>query len=302
MKKVALLVVGVMIYPLYPMRIEVYKPTVPMINFATGQGYLADMPADVQKIIVTTVADATTFAEAIQAVLTLSFTDKQFNALINQPAVIRDIIALLVVKFKKYHEEVAKALHIASAKDYLALNIKQSSGWQKITSINQAEALLKEGVDIHFTRNDGSSLLVQVMVNNINNKELGAILLYLFSMGASAHVINASGQTVLMIAAGFTQAPIVKMVLEHTSTQFLNARDQNGQTALHITVVRPRVDYMSIRYVIDAGADISIKNNKGKTALDEVRAYAQTNNNEQNMHQIVQLLEQAEKQQSNKKQ
>jgi len=80
------------------------------------------------------------------------------------------------------------------------------------------------------------------------------------------------GTTPLMEAAFHGRDAIVKRLIEHNAN--LNTRSGYGWTALHYAGQAKRTGAAAL--LVAAGADRSIKNNKGKTARDRAVAQGKT--------------------------
>lgn len=79
----------------------------------------------------------------------------------------------------------------------------------------------------------------------------------------------------LAAAAGDHCLPIVQLLVEHTPAEqrqiYLNQADLRGKTALHWASELEHDNV--VRYLISAGADPMIKDNKGKVAMGWTRAF-----------------------------
>jgi len=59
----------------------------------------------------------------------------------------------------------------------------------------------------------------------------------------------------------------------------INTKNEKGQTALMIVASDPKKDLSLLKYLIDLGADIFIKDNSGKTVEDYCYIYTFSVNN-----------------------
>jgi ankyrin repeat protein len=99
----------------------------------------------------------------------------------------------------------------------------------------------------------------------------------LISAGANVNDANNQGQTPLMFAAMTNPLPTVKYLLGSGAKASINARDKWGQTALINALVAPHggarwIDLETIKALIAAGADVNIKDNRGRSPLAIVQA------------------------------
>lgn len=79
-----------------------------------------------------------------------------------------------------------------------------------------------------------------------------------------------SGTTVLHVAVQVAEYPVVLSVLASTSPTALNARDRDGNTALHIAAMLGRAQVVD-DLLSQSSIDDSVINHQGKTALDLAR-------------------------------
>lgn len=93
-----------------------------------------------------------------------------------------------------------------------------------------------------------------------------SIAKYLVEHGADVNISDNSGGIPLNLVEN--NSTIVKLLVEHGSN--INKIDIHGYTPLHHYVSRypSEENILMIEYLIDVGADRSIKNNEGKTAAD----------------------------------
>jgi ankyrin repeat protein len=106
-----------------------------------------------------------------------------------------------------------------------------------------------------------------------------ATVAFLLSKGARADTADRDGRTPLMavvmsyllrIREAPYQVGTTEALLQHVGTQGLNRRDAWGWTALHYATERYRKEDM--RVLLLAGADPTIKDNKGRTSLELAKA------------------------------
>jgi ankyrin repeat protein len=89
------------------------------------------------------------------------------------------------------------------------------------------------------------------------------IVAFLLSKGAQANSSRRGGVTPLMGACGTGSLGVVRLLVQHTGAQGLNARDTDrGWTALHWAASGGQEGVM--RYLLLSGADPTIKDNEGK--------------------------------------
>jgi ankyrin repeat protein len=114
------------------------------------QDYMAMLPAEIKKEIVFALTQSSTVEEATDAIRALTATNKEFNAIINDPITTRTIIRLLVQKFNAPSEYIALKLNTLGAKQYMELYLRlRAALYQK--NFDLAESLIKNaGADIDY--------------------------------------------------------------------------------------------------------------------------------------------------------
>lgn len=132
---------------------------------------------------------------------------------------------------------------------------------------------LKSGLKIDTTDNRGSTPLI-IAVYNENEAAAGLLL----SNGASAGARDRSGNTALMGACFKGYLNMVKLLFDHHSA----VNDQNFNNATALIFASTFGHYAIVSYLLAKGADTSIRDRWGKTALDY--AINQENND------IIELL------------
>ena len=98
-----------------------------------------------------------------------------------------------------------------------------------------------------------------------------AVTFLLHNHLAKATHTDKYGSTVLHVAARWNYPSIVALFI-YFSTEFINKQDSNGDTALHNAFKPYFYGMESARLLINTGrCDITIKNNKGETAIEAGR-------------------------------
>ena len=80
--------------------------------------------------------------------------------------------------------------------------------------------------------------------------------------------------TALMYQAYLGTVESMESLLAHKPPALINLKNRNGMTALHDAVGSG--DPAKVRLLLDYGADKTIRNNRGRTALDVAREYNYT--------------------------
>ena len=117
------------------------------------------------------------------------------------------------------------------------------------------------GLDFNLTDNDGRTVLFYALQSDQCNEKC---LNYILDHGARVDVRDKKGNTPLHIAARYSNASKMKLLLERVNS--VNEKNKNGDTPLHVAVQRSSVKIVEL--LLNKGANVLEKNNKGKTPLD----------------------------------
>ena len=130
--------------------------------------------------------------------------------------------------------------------------------------------LLSRGADIHVADMRGLTLLHSAVSLSCGsaNKECAKMLL---DHGADINAKNWRKETPFHFACRFMKKRLIQMMMKYSPD--LNACDEDGATPLMRLADRGMTGTMSV--LTKAGADISIKNRYGETALDILKSYDQ---------------------------
>lgn len=136
-----------------------------------------------------------------------------------------------------------------------------------INSPKIVDLLLEYGADISAKDSIGRTVLF--------GKENVFVLCSLLNKGVSAKAVDKTGQTALHIACEQLHQPELIAILADVSD--VNAKDQNGQTPLHLLVrkaemfeCRDNEVTENVRIILRKGADPSIQDGSGRTPLNYV--------------------------------
>ena len=123
------------------------------------------------------------------------------------------------------------------------------------------EVLIDAGADIETTDNKGRSPLVAACASYSGQL---VIVQQLFRAGAELRTVDAEGQTCLHLAASYGLRDIVRYLVRLPVVD-VNHVDTNGCTALHAASQRGYADV--VQALVEYGADTSLRNDNGDTAL-----------------------------------
>ena len=145
------------------------------------------------------------------------------------------------------------------------------------------KVLVKNGCDINTQDNDGDTVLSIAAYFGLSQ-----IVEYLLVNKADPDIRDTKGNTALMKAVFNQKHPfpftkysyeeVLKLLLKYNTK--VNARNNDGQTALMFGCHTVEI----VKQLLEKGADISLKDNSGKNAIDYAKEYV---NNEE----IVTILE-----------
>jgi|GEM_PF-1486821 len=305
MKKLSVIVVLVTSIWAYAMDNEKpYKPTIPMVNPETGEGYFSGMPSEMKARIFMAIETAATLPQAVQAIKALAVTSQEFNGLINDVKITKGLVNMLVAKFGGYHETIATLLNTPGAQVYVANNKKYTDQWQHMGTVGQVQQLIQSGADPQFITNQGLCPLA-IVINNaqLDNAVKTSIVYYLIGEGASMTVIDDSGKSLILIALYAGALDIVRLLLSYDLPSSVINAQQAGKlsTALHIAAIRGYVDIVTLLLI--AGADPRIQDEIHQTAINYAKDYIRFFPKKKAQGQeIVGLLRQAAKDLAEKKQ
>ena len=132
------------------------------------------------------------------------------------------------------------------------------------------QLLIQHGADINATNKYGDSVLMNAITSK--NKGIGNIIKLLINIDKiDVTHSNNVGRTVLHVGVVSDNENVlegIKEILDEIKepAAFINKQDFLGNTALHYALNRPNKEL--IKYLIEMGADINIKNNDGKSVKD----------------------------------
>lgn len=135
--------------------------------------------------------------------------------------------------------------------------------------VETIKLLLEAGADIHAKDNLGRTALLQTYGHRyVGSSTLGAAKT-LIAAGANVNDVNAQKQTILMLAVQRHYVDEVKMLLEAGARASVNARDNQGKTALMYLTSDLHQDASQdlIRTLVAAGADVNVVDDAGETPL-----------------------------------
>ena len=108
-----------------------------------------------------------------------------------------------------------------------------------------------------------------------NRQRARTIIESLLEAGARAEIEDRWGNTPLHWAAGRGSVDALRALLESTSSGSVNEQDSGGYTPLHEAVLNPvpEASRAMVQALLEAGADASIPDASGRTALDRLRLF-----------------------------
>lgn len=119
--------------------------------------------------------------------------------------------------------------------------------------------LVRDGEDINQKNNHGyTPLHIAARYNSAD------CLIFLINNGADIYKKDCWGGTPLHTAADYGSADCLKILVQKGGIKIVNERDNDGSTALHSGSCR---SVQNLKILIDAGADVTAKDNYGRTFL-----------------------------------
>ncbi len=159
-----------------------------------------------------------------------------------------DMVALLL---KKGAEVNAQTEDGATA-------IMSNGAWVDASIIKM---LLEYGANPNAQTVNGSTALMGAAMKGRTD-----MMQLLFEKGAQANLTTSSGETALMNATGFGFDDAMELLLKNGAN--VNAQNNEGLTALFNCVYVPAAHVEYAKILVEAGADVFIKDKKGRTAKD----------------------------------
>lgn len=262
------------------------KRAQPDLEVAEQPFVLGNMPIEVKTHIMMMFAKSQTLQEAIDGLKQLINVNKEFHAVINGTQNTKHLIAMLVAKFGGKHESIARSLATSGAQEYVKKNTELLQAWRTVKSVDDALKLLertkKDGsIDINYRDNQGdTALLVMVkraslkdkntLSNFLGGKIATTIVALLIQNHADVNITNGI-YTPLMLALESGNIPMAENILHHTTQEFIDFRQEQGQgqTALMVALDTDNVEI--IQELIKWGANVSITDSHGRTVIDHLR-------------------------------
>jgi ankyrin repeat protein len=147
---------------------------------------------------------------------------------------------------------IEAGVNIEATNDQGESALSFAARWGKATTLR---ALINAGAAINLSASD----LNQALLNALSGDDSAGVKV-LLETGADANAMESDSMTALMVAAQNAKPDAVKALVRAGAK--INEIDEDGWTALmHVQ------DVESARILLNAGADMTVKNNEGKTAL-----------------------------------
>ena len=136
-------------------------------------------------------------------------------------------------------------------------------------NINKLYAITKQNLTgINKKAKNGSTPLH--LASELNNKEM---VQFLIDNGTNRFLTNNKGEIPLHIAAKTCSLSVMKIIIfcwphKIDMQRYLNTKDTNGNTFLHLICQRTDIPNDFIKKLLDLGADRSLTNKNGQKAQD----------------------------------
>ena len=152
-----------------------------------------------------------------------------------------------------------------------SINLKNNNGHSALTyafsrnSVETVEFLLKHQADITVLDKNGNSLAYYVLNTFNNAEEFESKLAILQTHQIPLNAKQGDGNTLLHEAVKSENLDLIKRVMQFDIP--INAKNNDGITALHLAAMKAK-DYEVLKYLIEMGADKSIKTDFEESVYD----------------------------------
>ena len=133
-----------------------------------------------------------------------------------------------------------------------------------------AELLIENGADVNIRGSDGNTLLMDCSYQQDNSY----IATSLLDHGAEIETVNNDLRTPLMFACEYGRPNMTRLLVSRGAQ--VNKVDRYGRTAMILAILDGYNTMEILQILLDAGAEINIRDEDDRSALD----YARDNNDE----------------------
>jgi ankyrin repeat protein len=154
-------------------------------------------------------------------------------------------------------------------KDINIINTVDDIGWSVLMfAVNNGykdivNLLIEKGADINIQAKNGfNALMTAIQGKTTNHTDIAKKLI---NINANLELKNKKGNTSLMIAIDESKTEIANMIIKKNTNVINIQSDNDGYTPLMNAIEMNNIAI--VKSLIEAGADITKKNNKGKTAF-----------------------------------
>lgn len=240
-------------------------------------------------------ADAAKVATLIDQGAVLHIADKDSGVDAPMRAVLSERPDLLKVMLDKKGIDAVNRDYVSASVMFGIISVESLLDWSlgSISRHDCAKLLIANGADVNQKRRNGYTFLMQALYMSSYAPSAAEIAQLLIDCGADLRVRSDKGETALHQAAMSRAADLVTALLDKDAS-IVNITDNKGRTALMSILAHPAraVDDVEAGWakvaevLVVRGADLTIKDAEGKTALDLARANPR-------MAEVVSLIEAA---------
>jgi ankyrin repeat protein len=167
------------------------------------------------------------------------------------------------------------------------VNFQDTNGWTalmnhlhvggynpQILSTEIVEALLKAGADPNLSNGSRLNSLHYAVYHDIQSANHPTVVARLINAGARIDQQDQAGKTALFYTAAFADngVSLESLRILLAAKPNLNIQDEDGCSPLMIAVCNG--NEQAAKMLLDAGADINLKNKRGKTAYDNANLWS----------------------------
>ena len=168
------------------------------------------------------------------------------------------------VKYLTEHSVLGSLLNEVNKEGANALMVAARAG--QVDCVKYLTEHSVSGLLLNQVNKEGQTALI--MAARRLDDDHALCMKFLVDAGADVNVHDRSGLTALMYALGKYETESFKFIIEQMSVSALNQVNNDGKTALMMATSRAPDDHgLSVKCLVEAGADVNVHDRYGRTAL-----------------------------------